>query len=90
MELPEDEVARLMRAVEDDPEIEIIVDVQNLRVAAPAIDFDEPFHLDAFHHHRLLNGLDDIGITLQRADDITTYEPSRPAWMPQTAGRSAR
>ena len=85
VELPEDVVTRLMRAVEDDPNIEVVVDVQNLRIAAPAIDLDEPFHLDAFHHHRLINGLDDIGITLQRADDITAYEPTRPAWLPTTA-----
>ena len=85
VELPEDEVARLMQAVTDDPNIEVIVDVENLRVAAPAIDFDEPFHLDAFHHHRLINGLDDIGLTLQKADAISAYEPSRPAWLPSTA-----
>jgi 3-isopropylmalate/(R)-2-methylmalate dehydratase small subunit len=85
VELPEDVVTRLMRAVEDDPNIEIVVDVTNLRVAAPAIDLDEPFHLDEFHHHRLLNGLDDIGLTLQHADEISAYEPTRPAWLPTTA-----
>ncbi|MBM3693614.1 MAG: 3-isopropylmalate dehydratase small subunit [Actinobacteria bacterium] len=82
VELPEAEVATLMRAIENDPEIEIVVDVTNLRVAAPAIDFDEPFHLDEFHHHRLVNGLDDIGLTLQKADAIAAYEPTRPAWLP--------
>ena len=85
VELPEDVVTRLMRAIEDDPAIEVVVDVQNLRVAAPAIDLDEPFHLDAFHHHRLINGLDDIGITLQAVDEISAYEPTRPAWLPTTA-----
>jgi 3-isopropylmalate/(R)-2-methylmalate dehydratase small subunit len=85
VELPEDVVARIMRAVEDDPSIEIIVDVPDLRVAVPAIDLDEPFHLDAFHHHRLVNGLDDIGLTLQNADTISGYEPTRPAWMPVTS-----
>jgi len=84
VELPEDVVSRIMRAVEDDPSIEIVVDVQDLRVAVPAIDLEEPFHLDAFHHHRLVNGLDDIGLTLQHADAIDAYEPTRPAWMPVT------
>ena len=74
-----------MRAVEDDPSIEIVVDVQDLRVAVPAIDLEEPFHLDAFHHHRLVNGLDDIGLTLQQADAIDAYEPTRPEWMPVTS-----
>jgi 3-isopropylmalate/(R)-2-methylmalate dehydratase small subunit len=85
VELPEDVVARIMRAVEDDPSIEIIVDVPDLRVAVPAIDLDEPFHLDAFHHHRLVNGLDDIGLTLQNQGSIDAYEPSRPTWMPVTS-----
>jgi len=85
VELPEDVVARIMRAVEDDPSIEIIVDVPDLRVAVPAIDLDEPFHLDAFHHHRLVNGLDDIGLTLQNVETISSYEPNRPAWMPVTS-----
>jgi len=85
VELPEDVVARIMRAVEDDPSIEIIVDVPDLRVAVPAIDLDEPFHLDAFHHHRLVNGLDDIGLTLQNVDTISGYEPTRPSWMPVTS-----
>ena len=85
VELPEDVVTRIMRAVEDDPSIEIIVDVPDLRVAVPAIDLDEPFHLDAFHHHRLVHGLDDIGLTLQKVDTISAYEPTRPEWMPVTS-----
>jgi 3-isopropylmalate/(R)-2-methylmalate dehydratase small subunit len=85
VELPEEVVTRIMRAVEDDPSIEIVVDVQDLRVAVPAIDLEEPFHLDAFHHHRLVNGLDDIGLTLQQADAIDAYEPTRPTWMPVTS-----
>jgi 3-isopropylmalate/(R)-2-methylmalate dehydratase small subunit len=83
--LPADVVTTIMRAVEDDPLIEIIVDVQDLRVAVPAIDLEEPFHLDAFHHHRLVNGLDDIGLTLQQVDSIDTYEPTRAEWMPVTS-----
>ena len=85
VELPEEVVTRIMHAVEDDPSIEIVVDVQDLRVAVPAIDLEEPFHLDAFHHHRLVNGLDDIGLTLQQADAIDAYEPTRPTWMPVTS-----
>ena len=85
VELPEDVVARIMRAVEDDPSIEIIVDVPDLRVAVPAIDLDEPFHLDAFHHHRLVNGLDDIGLTLQHVDEVARYETTRADWLPVTA-----
>jgi 3-isopropylmalate/(R)-2-methylmalate dehydratase small subunit len=82
--LPLDVVDRIMRAVEDDPELEIVVDVVDRRVAVPALDLEEPFDLDNFYRHRLVNGLDDISLTLQHADAITTFEESRPAWLPST------
>ena len=72
--LPVDVITRIMRAVEDDPSIEVVVDVVDRRVAVPAIDLDEPFELEDFHQYRLLEGLDDIGITLRQNDEITAYE----------------
>jgi 3-isopropylmalate/(R)-2-methylmalate dehydratase small subunit len=80
--LPVDVITRIMRAVEDDPSIEVVVDVVDRRVAVPAIDLDEPFELEDFHHYRLLEGLDDIGITLRQDSEITTYESHRPTWLP--------
>ncbi len=71
-----------MRAVEDDATLEIVIDVVDRRVAVPALDLDEPFELDDHTHHRLLNGLDDIGLTEQRGDEIAAYESSRPGFMP--------
>jgi 3-isopropylmalate/(R)-2-methylmalate dehydratase small subunit len=68
--------------VEDDPSIEIVIDVVDRRVAVPAIDLDEPFALDDFHHYRLLEGLDDIGLTLRHEADITAYESNRADWLP--------
>jgi 3-isopropylmalate/(R)-2-methylmalate dehydratase small subunit len=85
VELPQDVVARVMRAVEDDPSVEIVIDVVDRRVAVPAIDLDEPFDLDDHTQHRLMHGLDDIGITLQRDDEIARYEARRPAWAPRLA-----
>lgn len=85
VELPRDVVERIMRAVEDDPSLEIVIDVVDRRVAVPALDLDEPFHLDDFHHYRLVNGLDDIGLTLRHTDDITTYEAGRAPWLPEVA-----
>ncbi len=81
-QVDDDVVARLWDAIEADPSLEVIVDVETRRVYAPAIDLDAPFPLDDHTQHRLLEGLDDIGITLTHADDITTYEQRRPAWMP--------
>ena len=51
-----------------------MIDVVDRRVAVPSIDLDEPFELDDYTQHRLLNGLDDIGLTEQRGDAITTFE----------------
>jgi 3-isopropylmalate/(R)-2-methylmalate dehydratase small subunit len=83
--LPETAVRRIMAAVEDDAKTEIVVDVVNRRVAVPSIDLDEPFELDDYTQHRLVNGLDDIGLTLQHADDIAAFEATRPSFLP-TAG----
>jgi 3-isopropylmalate/(R)-2-methylmalate dehydratase small subunit len=80
--LPVDVITRIMRAVEDDPSIEVVVDVVDRRVAVPAIDLDEPFELEDFHQYRLLEGLDDIGITLRQNDEITAYESHRASWLP--------
>ncbi|QGG94688.1 3-isopropylmalate dehydratase small subunit [Actinomarinicola tropica] len=71
---------RLMRAVEEDPTLEITIDVDRRVVAAPAIGVEEPFPLDDATRERFLEGLDDIGITLRYADDITDFEARRPSW----------
>ena len=78
----QDAIHQLWAAIEEDPNLEIVVDVENKRVAAPAIGLDVAFEIDDFTQHRLLNGLDDIGLTLAHRDDITTYESARADWMP--------
>lgn len=75
-------IERLWAALDDDPSVEIVVDVERRRVAAPAIGLDEPFELDDFTRYRLVNGYDDIGLTLRHADAIDAYERTRPAWLP--------
>jgi 3-isopropylmalate/(R)-2-methylmalate dehydratase small subunit len=76
---------RLLRAVEADPALEITIDVARRLVEVPALGLSEPFPLDDSVQHRLLEGLDDIGLTLTRVDDIDRFEASRPAWLPTTA-----
>ena len=86
VELPQDVVRKIMDAITDDPSIEIVVDVVDRRVAVPALDIDEPFDLSDFHHYRLLEGLDDIGLTLRHDDDIARFEAQRSTtapWTPQ-------
>ncbi|MFI5805408.1 3-isopropylmalate dehydratase small subunit [Streptomyces sp. NPDC051561] len=80
--LPQETVDRLWELVENDPKAEITVDLQDRQVRAEGIAAD--FELDENARWRLLNGLDDISITLQNEDAITTYESSRPAHKPST------
>jgi 3-isopropylmalate/(R)-2-methylmalate dehydratase small subunit len=78
-------VARgLMDAITDDPTLELTIDVGRGTVSAPAAGIETTFPLDEFTRHRLLEGLDDIGLTLRNADAIAAYETRRPAWMPTT------
>jgi 3-isopropylmalate/(R)-2-methylmalate dehydratase small subunit len=75
-------VERIQEALDDDPATEVVIDVEQRRVAVPSIGIDEPFPLDDFTQYRLLNGLDDIGITLQHDVAISDYESTRADWMP--------
>jgi 3-isopropylmalate/(R)-2-methylmalate dehydratase small subunit len=74
--------AALLRAVREDPTLEVVVDVERGTVSAPAAGIDAAFVLDEFTRRRLLEGLDDIGITLAHAAAIDAYEARRPEWMP--------
>jgi len=75
-------VQRLLDAIEEDPDLEIVVDVEHRRVAAPAIGLDAQFEMDDFTQYRLVNGLDDIGLTLRHERDIEAFESTRPTWKP--------
>jgi 3-isopropylmalate/(R)-2-methylmalate dehydratase small subunit len=78
-----DEVNELiMRAAIDEPGLEIAIDIENRTLSVPEIGIEIEFPMDDFTQYRLLEGLDDIGITLRHADAITDYEATRPAWMP--------
>jgi len=79
-------VARIQTALDDDHTVEIVIDIDARRVAVPALDIDEAFPMDDFTRERLLNGWDDIGLTLRTELEIESYEAKRPAWLPSTAG----
>ena len=80
VELPEESVRALMDAVLDDPTTEITVDLNELLVTAPAVK--ESFEVDAYTRWRLLEGLDDIDLTLRHADAIDAFEAARPGRLP--------
>jgi 3-isopropylmalate/(R)-2-methylmalate dehydratase small subunit len=76
--------AALLKAVQDDPSLEITIDVERRTVEAPAAGLSGTFPLDDFTQYRLLEGLDDVGLTLKHADAISSFEASRPEYLPST------
>jgi len=78
----------LLRAVAEDPTLEVTVDLERLVVAVPAAGIETTFALDPFTQHRLLEGLDDVGLTLRRSEDIAAHERRRPDWMPSVPAPS--
>jgi 3-isopropylmalate/(R)-2-methylmalate dehydratase small subunit len=82
----EEAVARLFAALAADPGAEVVVDVAARTVAIPAAGLQEPFELADHAQWRLLEGLDDIGLTLRHEDEISAFEARRPAWLPSLAG----
>jgi 3-isopropylmalate/(R)-2-methylmalate dehydratase small subunit len=77
-------VQSLMAAVEADPTTEITVDLEKREVRCPAAGVTAGFELDDFTRWRLMEGLDDIGLTLRNEADITAFEQRRPAYLPTT------
>ena len=75
---------QLQTAVEADPTLEFTIDVERKSLEVPALGILTTFELDDAIQHRFLEGLDDIGLTLQQGDDIDRFEGERPAWMPVT------
>ena len=71
-----------MEAVVANPALVITIDIANRTVSAPEIGLVTEFPLDDFTQFRLLEGLDDIGLTLRHEADITAFEARRPAWLP--------
>ncbi len=77
--------ATLMAAVVDEPGLEITIDVRRSIIAAPQAGIEGPFALDEFARLRLLEGLDDVSLTLRHGEVIAAYEATRPAWLPTAA-----
>ena len=82
--LDEQHVAALIRAVTQDPALEITIDVGRHSVEVPQSGFHETFELDSFTTDRLVNGWDDIGLTLRHVDRLAAFEAARPGYLPTT------
>jgi 3-isopropylmalate/(R)-2-methylmalate dehydratase small subunit len=81
--------ARLFAALAADPAAPVVVDVAGRTVSVPPAGLTEPFALDDFAQWRLVEGLDDVGLTLRHEDAITAYEATRPAWRPALSAPAA-
>jgi 3-isopropylmalate/(R)-2-methylmalate dehydratase small subunit len=80
--LPEAAVSALQDAAEADPAAGITVDLGRRAVLAEAAGIEAPFEIDDYTRWRLMEGLDDIGLTLRHTGEITAFERSRPSWLP--------
>jgi 3-isopropylmalate/(R)-2-methylmalate dehydratase small subunit len=80
--LPDDKVEALQAAVEADPTLKVTVDLgeRQVRWAGESVGFE----IDDYTRWRLMEGLDDIGLTLRHEADVTAYENGRQPWLPTT------
>jgi 3-isopropylmalate/(R)-2-methylmalate dehydratase small subunit len=83
--VPEDVNDLLMRAATAEPGLAMSIDIEKRTLSVPEIGVEIEFPMDDFTQYRLLEGLDDIGITMRHADAITAYEATRPSWMPSVS-----
>lgn len=78
--LTESEILELAQRAREDDNYQVTVDLEK-RVVSDAAGFSAGFEIREFQRYCLLEGLDDIGLTLKHEAEITSFEASRPAWM---------
>jgi 3-isopropylmalate/(R)-2-methylmalate dehydratase small subunit len=81
-QMSQNDVEMLWKLIEEQPGIELVVDLSARTVTAATVVL--PFDIDDYTRWRLLEGLDDIGLTLRQADVIGEFEKGRPSWKPVT------
>jgi 3-isopropylmalate/(R)-2-methylmalate dehydratase small subunit len=81
-ECAQSDVEQLWKLLETEPGTEVTVDLADNTVRAK--DFTAPFQIDDYTRWRLLEGLDDIALTLRHSDAIAAFEGGRPRWRPAT------
>jgi 3-isopropylmalate/(R)-2-methylmalate dehydratase small subunit len=81
-QVAQDDVELLWKLLENAPGTRVTVDLVEKTVQAGELTC--PFQVDDYTRWRLLEGLDDISLTLEHVDDITAYESRRPSWKPTT------
>lgn len=77
-----DDVELLWKLLEQHPGLEVTVNLQDRNISAATVVV--PFTIDDYTAWRLSEGLDDIGLTLRKVDEIKGFEAARPSWKPRT------
>lgn len=80
--LSQDDLEQLWKILEENPGTEVTVDLENRQAHAGDATFR--FEIDDYTRWRLMEGLDDIGLTMRHEQAITDFEATRPSWMPKT------
>lgn len=88
VELPQDSIDRLIARAEDSPGFEMEVDLESQTVSL-GNGKSRQFEIDPFVKHSLLNGLDEIGMTLTEGAAIDAFEAKRPAYLPTATAATA-
>jgi 3-isopropylmalate/(R)-2-methylmalate dehydratase small subunit len=88
-EVEQDAVEQLWQALEQDPGQPIEVELAERRVRMPLAGIDAAFAIDDYTRWRLMEGLDDIGLTMRHLDVIAEFEQRRPSILPATQPRRA-
>ena len=83
--LPQEDCDYLISRSEELPSAEVVVDLATQTVSTADGSWSRRFEIDPFVKHCLLNGLDDIGLTLLEAEKITSFEQTRSGLLPATA-----
>ncbi|BBZ61465.1 3-isopropylmalate dehydratase small subunit [Mycolicibacterium monacense] len=81
-EVNQNDVELIWKLIEQNPGLEITVNLQDRNIIAGTVMV--PFTIDDYTAWRLLEGLDDIGLTLRKQSEIEDYERRRPSWKPRT------
>ncbi len=81
-QVEQSDVEMLWKLLEEQPGLELVVDLASKTVTAGTTVV--PFEIDDYTRWRLLEGLDDIGLTLRQVEAISEFEKSRPSWKPAT------
>jgi 3-isopropylmalate/(R)-2-methylmalate dehydratase small subunit len=81
-EIAQDDVELLWKLIEQSPGLEITANLQDRNISAGTVVV--PFTIDDYTAWRLLEGLDDIALTLRKLDEIGSFESARPFWKPRT------